>query len=243
MLLTGSWSHLVSGYVVLSFAQPVAFFFFFFFLLFFNLGASSSSWPPREPGTEEAGWFFSYFRASWDFQSPQLLREALARVQSAFLSLPWCLREKECVRVGRAGERERERERDPHPFVACLERVSVSQPSSESLCSSSMDTSGLCMAAALMKGLKTWQWIYLQDPATLFGKDLDRVTWDQVRPGTSQQHSPNALVGIWCSVSQPLYLSAARRARVHFARSAQGIFCRASHCETPPTVCIVDSCL
>ena len=41
----------------------------------------------------------------------------------------------------RERERESKRERDhtEHTFVACLERCAVSQPSSESLCSSPMD--------------------------------------------------------------------------------------------------------
>ena len=36
---------------------------------------------------------------------------------------------------------------------------------------------------------------------------VDRVTRDQVRPGTSQQHGPKAFVWIQCPVSQPLYFS------------------------------------
>ena len=59
-----------------------------------------------------------------------------------------------------------------------------------------------------------------------------RVTWDQVRPGTSPQHGPKAFVCIRCSVSQHLFfLASATSPRAFFL--LRPTCCRASHNETP----------
>ena len=111
MLLTGSWSHLVSRYAGLDLrmiAEPVAFFFFFCLFQFGSFQQFFDHLLSLKQERQDHHFFFSYIRA-YSSHLNSFVKLSRASGRPFFLSRGAC---RVCARGERAVEREKERERE-----------------------------------------------------------------------------------------------------------------------------------
>ena len=241
MLLTGSWSHLVSRYAGLDFCLSRTGGFLF---CFFNWGASSSFsitsigiFPSKScratpmmavtrsdtahysrQATHVYGLFSLSLSHALSLSSALSLSLSLSSALSLSLSLSLSLFGSLPTRTHSAstvGEKEGLTgcERELHEGVQETERCTEKKLKKRKLMippllfQAQEVVQELLTAPKLKKAKKEEKRKKATSSAT---KIYTRVTWDQVRQGTGQQHGPKGFVCIKCSVSQPLFFSSQR---------------------------------